>query len=123
MNWRKSMFAIPRLCAVVLLKWSEAGVYVHSPCLGVLLVVDVELFRSSVCDLVEVRLCFLENNHILRAHHTARHFALSKNLHSSSRLRGASLSPSPPCLALIPSNGLMFFICLYLVSQLSRVPV
>ena len=123
MNWRKSMFAIPRLCAVVLLKWTEAGVHVHSPCLGVLLVVDltikyfkskrgllstcgitsavftpsslksvfvekdglvrakvdVELFRSSVCDLVEVRLCFLENNHIVRAHHTVRHFALSKN--------------------------------------------
>ena len=34
-----------------------------------------ELCRSSRCDLMEVRLCFLEWNHIFRAHRAVRYVA------------------------------------------------
>ena len=62
--------------------------------------VDVELFRSSVCDLMEVRLCLLEKNHVIRAHNAVCFFA--------------SLKPFSNLFGYDPSSGLTSFICLYL---------
>ena len=72
--------------------------------------VDVEVFQSNFYFPKEVRLCFLEQNHVIRVHHSVVTVPLLLRIVG----RVWSLNFSPTCWAMIPSSGLMSFIGLQL---------
>ena len=98
-------------CTCIVHAWAPPGSKVMSSALVV-----VKLFRCNFCDLMEVRLCFLEQNHMIRAEPAVRDVTLllcKPALQHRIERRVWSLSASPNLLGHDPLNGRKSFTCLY----------